>query len=131
MLDFGVLAELYSLSSGQQQCDMQSAYLKGMDELKHAGFPFFLYGTVAWERKRKVWLSDKINSFLEEDDHQCINCFSTDTCSHSCCRPQALNFVARCGLQRKNLSPQHNTATVKGTKKEIKILMRTKTEYFE
>ena len=35
-------------------------FTKGMLDLKATGFPFFLYGSVAWERKRKVWLSDRL-----------------------------------------------------------------------
>ena len=41
VLVFRGLAELYSLSSGQQQCYMHSSYLRGMELLKQAGFPFF------------------------------------------------------------------------------------------
>ena len=48
-----MLAELYSLSSGQQQCDKHSAYLRGMEELKQAGFPFFFMVLWLWKEKGK------------------------------------------------------------------------------
>ena len=59
--DFGVFAEVYALSNLDQRCAMHASFLVRLDQLEQAGFPFFLYGTVAWERKRRVWFSETYN----------------------------------------------------------------------
>ena len=116
-LDCGVLSELYGSSNPDQQRAMHASFLARLDELKQAGFPFFLYGTVAWERKRRVCFSEKLTAFLEEDSpHQCVDCFqdTTSCCSHYCCRQLALNFVERCGLKTSQLCKwDSSTAQIK------------------
>ena len=85
---------------------MYASSLGGLNELKQAGFHFFLYGIVTWERKRKGWLCEKLITLLEEDrPHQCVDCFqdTSSCCSLYCCRQIALSFVERCGLKTSQL----------------------------
>ena len=102
ILDCGVLAELYAGQDKAKQNEMHALFTKGMLDLKATGFPFFLYGSVAWERKRKVWLSDRLLSVLGlEESHKCIDCFDdlSSSCQHPCCQQRALNFLERCGMK--------------------------------
>ena len=97
-----MLAELYGLSNPDQQHAMHASFLTKLDELKQAGVPVFLYGTIAWERKRRVWFSEKCTAFLEEGSpHQCIACFqdTSSCCSHYSCRQLDINFVECFGLK--------------------------------
>ena len=67
---------------------MHELYTSRLLELQKMSVPYFLYGSVAWERKRRVWLSDQLMEFLG-----C--CFEdlSSICSHPCCQERALNFL--------------------------------------
>ena len=93
ILDYGVLAGLYKNSDQSKQEYMHELYTSGLLELQKMSFPYFLYGSVAWERKRKVWLSDQLVEFL--------GCESTH--SSPCCQQRALNFAERCNVQLHSL----------------------------
>ena len=123
ILDCGVLAELYAGQDEAKQNEMHAFFTKGMLDLKATGFPFFLYGSVAWERKRKVWLSDRLLSFLSlEGSHKCTDCFDdlSSLCQHPCCQQRALNFLERCGMKLPSSKKKQNDKTPKTKPKQAK-----------
>lgn len=100
ILDCGVLVELHARQDEAKQDEIHALFTKCMLDLKAAHFSFFLYGSVAWERKRKVWLSDQLLSFLGlEESLKCIDCFDDPSfcCKHPYCQQQALNFLKGMG----------------------------------
>ena len=112
ILDCGLLAELYTGKDKQKQQELMTLFTNGLADLEKAGFTYFMYGSLAWERKRKVWLSDPLLSFLGEgQDHKCVDCFNDSSmrCKHPCCQQLALNFAERCGA----LSAFKKTSTMK------------------
>lgn len=93
--DHFLLAKLLSNDAEQHT----AKYLEILSYLKSVRFPFFLYSTVHWERKRKDNLGPLLSVMLKNEEHQCQECFISEIdCDHSCCRERALNFAIRSGL---------------------------------
>ena len=108
-LDFGLLAELYEKNSPDKQRECHAKYLEMIESLKEENFPYFLYGSVYWERKRKAQLSEALLIYLFNDDqeymrHQCVSCFRDESiyCDHPCCKEKAYNFLLRTGAKLPN-----------------------------
>ena len=93
--DHFLLAKLHPNDTEQHT----AKYLENIRYLKSIRFPFFLYSTVHWERKRKESLGPLLSSLLSDKEHQCHECFTSENiCDHNCCRQKALQFAIRCGL---------------------------------
>ena len=101
-LDSGVLAECYRGKNLEKQKELFDLHCSEMDELQQMSFPYFLYGTVSWERKRRTWLSERLLDFLNTDcKHRCVDCFlnKASECRHPCCQQLAASFAKRCGVR--------------------------------
>ena len=101
-LDSGVLAECYRGKNPEKQKELFDLHCSEMDELQQMSFPYFLYGTVSWERKRRTWLSERLLDFLNTDcEHRCVDCFLNEAseCRHPCCQQLAASFAKRCGVR--------------------------------
>ena len=93
--DYFLLAKLLPNDAEQHT----AKYLENILYLKSIEFPFFLYSTVHWERKRKESLGPLLSSLLDNKEHQCHECFTSENaCDHNCCRQKALQFAIHCGL---------------------------------
>ena len=92
VLDFGLLAQLDNDVVKKQE--HQQKYMSIVDELSSGSFPYFMYGTVHWERKRKTELSLPLLTYLMKDDiftHDCVTCFNDASiyCDHPCCQAES------------------------------------------
>ena len=105
-LDCGLLSKLYSTRNLEKSEFFKKAYCEKTDQLKSVGFPYFMYGSVHWERMCRRHLNESLLEFLREfgedeiQNHECIQCFSDDavSCGHVCCRQKAIEFARRCGI---------------------------------
>lgn len=77
-----------------------------VNQLRAAGFGFFMYGALAWENSRRDILPQNLVDFIKEHHstflgtHTCLDCFqNTENCAHPCCINKAKDFACRVGLQ--------------------------------
>ena len=124
-LDCGFLAELYQGQNEEKQKNYHEKHLELVDQLKEDGFNFFMYGTVHWERKNKVCLSDDLLQYLLRDEensaeHLCSDCFNDTSvyCDHPCCKQKAKDFAERCNVKLKPSVVSNIVPKVKPGQKE-------------
>ncbi|XP_057301674.1 uncharacterized protein LOC130636091 isoform X1 [Hydractinia symbiolongicarpus] len=103
VLDYGVLMDM------KEESEISSTYKErfqeGMAFLENQKFPYFLYGTVAWERDRKCKLPDIYLSFLKNksSEHDCCTCFNDSvSCFHECCIVKLKLFAAALKMKVKS-----------------------------
>ena len=93
VLDYGVLGKL------QSQAEYTDMFKEGWKELDKSNFPYFLYGTVAWERARKASLPSVYFQITPEPSHDCGNCFNEGHgCNHVCCESKLITFGNNMGF---------------------------------
>ena len=58
-----------------------------------------MYGTVAWERSRKVFLPRSYYSVNESEEHDCGDCFKQARgCNHLCCEAKLFEYTNAMGF---------------------------------
>ena len=115
-LDQGYLASITSKIDLTRSNKIKCEYMKLWKYLEESMFPYFLYGTVAWERSRKYILPKSYLEIISNyypnciPPHHCHDCFeSQNDCRHLCCIDKK-DFAARVGLHLKKL--KHLKASV-------------------
>ena len=107
--DETVMVSSFSGKKEEKDTLHQKFVILGLQKLWASGFRYFLYGTIYWERKRKLNLGSSILSHLTSyEEHS--DCLSRVTeakqapCFHPCCQNLLLQMAINCGLfcQRKD-----------------------------
>ena len=99
-----------SFSGKKEEKDaLHQKFVLGLKKLQASGFRYFLYGTIYWERERKMNLGSSILSHLTSyEEHSdclsCVNAAKQAPCFHPCCQNLVLQMAINCGLfcQRKD-----------------------------
>ena len=103
-LDAGVAASIMSGKAAniKEATEYQCQYERGISNLEKKSFPFFLIGSVLWERER-IRSPDRLFKILEDTqesairlhDGDCGSCLAADVCTHPCCHEWFLEIGQR------------------------------------
>ena len=103
-LDFGLLAMLCSLSGKEEEeAHFHQMFVNRLSTLQKAGFRYFLYGTIYWERERKQNLGSCILAHLANHPKHsdCLSCVTErkqEACFHACCQHIVFQMALNSGL---------------------------------
>ena len=124
-LDNGVLGKIYlQLKNVSKSNELKEKYVAMWEELRNRKFPYFMYGTIAWERARKQELPNPFHILLQSttDVHNCSDCFENNSnCQHQCCILKVKQYAAKLGLHLKLSKSKKNDKSDKSNKNDIKV----------
>ena len=100
-LDLGVLSKIFGLNGDvEKETEVKTKYQTEWEKLEQKDFPYFMYGTVAWERTRKLNLPKEYYDVSASEEHDCGECFNqARECNHLCCQSKLVEYASCMGFK--------------------------------